>query len=493
MLKLSKDFLNQLKNATKYKRTENLALTLDSSQDALVDFFSLGAALRTRENQEMISLFTRAFSKDPLLALKCLFYIRDIRGGQGERKTFRTILNYLGDAHKEIIFKNLPNIPEYGRWDDLFVLLDTNSEGEMMGFLRDQLLKDLESNNPSLLGKWMKSENTSSKQSKEIARKVRKKLEISHKDYRVMLSKLRKKIKIVESQMCAQKWKTINYEAIPSRAAMIYRKAFKKHDQERYEQYLQSVKKGEKTIKTQALYPYDLMRIVSHGEYNETIELQWKNLPDYTKGTYENSIVVCDTSGSMNGLPLQVAISLSIYLAERIQGPFKDHFITFSERPKLQEIQGKTLHEKYWNLSRAHWDSNTNLQLVFDLILSVARASNISEDEMIKKIYIISDMEFDAACGYVSYWGSGRPNEKTNFETIQDKYAKAGFQMPQLIFWNVQSRQDQSPVEFNQEGAMLVSGCSPSIFESIMSGEIITPLDLVLKKLNSDRYDRIKL
>jgi len=490
-------FLDELK---KYTQTENMAKTLASSESALMDFFALGGALRTRTENEIINLFMMAFNEHSLLAMKCLFYFRDIRGGQGERRTFRVIYEYLAKNFPEIANLNMEHIVEYGRWDDMYCMFDTPLTNNMLTYLLSTFKQDLTANYPSLLGKWLKSENTSSKESRKIATRIRKYFKLSPKQYRKALSALRSRIKIVEKQMCLGQWSEINYEAVPSRAAMIYRKAFSKHDPERYVQYLEDVKSGKKTIKTGTLYPYDLLKKTADNGPNQTIELQWQNLPDYCEGNYENSIVVCDTSGSMHpgysnrkGVdPIYIAVALSIYFAERITGPYKNHFITFSMAPKLQEIVGNSLYSKWLNMKNAQWDGNTNLQAVFDLILETAVRADISEDEMIKKIYIISDMEFDQ-CTNNYHWNGYGVNEPTNFESIKQKYANAGYKMPNLVFWNVESRNNQSPVEFNEQGVQLVSGCSPSILKSLLSGNVTTPYELMLEVLNNERYSRISI
>jgi len=474
---------------TNYTLTENLALTHKSTLNYLLDFFSMGGALRTRGESEIISLFTKAFAQDKLLTLKCLFYFRDIRGGQGERRTFRIILHYLGDTYPDIVKLNLPCIASFGRWDDLYALVGTKSQGAMFEYLKMAFDSDCSEagNTTSLLGKWLKSENTSSESSKFLGSLTRKAFGLSHKQYRKHLTRLRKQINIVEALMSAKKWSEINYEAVPSRAAMIYRNAFKRHDEARYNNYIESVKKGEAKIHAGTLYPYDIIRNISKNPTEkDTLDVLWNNLPDYTEGAEENSIVVCDTSGSMFGggrqpEPIYVSVSLAIYFAERNKGIFKDHFITFSKSPEIQTIIGSNIYEKWNNLSRADWGMNTNLQAVFNLILQVAIKYKIPQDEMINKIYIISDMEFDEACTF-----------KTNFEVIKEKYKQTGYIMPTLIFWNVDSRQDQAPITVNDKGVYLVSGCSPSIFETLMKSGTITAYDLMLDVLLKERYNIIK-
>jgi len=279
--------------------------------------------------------------------------------------------------------------------------------------------------------------------------------------------------------MSYNEWSGIDYEKVPSRASMIYAKAFRKHDEDRYNKYIEDVKSGEKEIKTGTLYPYDIVNKILTENGDDTYNVMWDNLPNYIDGE-ENSIVVADTSGSMSGIPISVSVSLAIYFAERIKGKFANHFITFSSRPKLQKIVGQNITEKVRYLYKAEWEMNTDLQAVFNLILSTAINNSIPQSEMINKIYIISDMEFDCC----------HP-QRTNFEVIKEKYRAAGYEMPILVFWNVSSRNDQSPVTIDDRGVYLVSGCSPVIFKSLMKNKSVSAYDLMLEVLNGERYNRV--
>jgi len=453
--------------------TENDALTFKSTTSKVLDLFSMGGALRTRTPAEIEKLVSQALAEDVLMAIKCLFYLRDVRGGQGERRTFREALKILSTYYPKEAEKLLPLIPEYGRWDDIF-FVDKIAIDEVISL---QLKKDIYSKTPSLMAKWLPSENAG-KESKELAHRVRKYLGFSSKKYRKMLTELRSKINLVESQLSAKKFGKIDYESVPSKAAMIYKNAFKRHDEKRYTKYLEDVKKGKKKINAKALFPYEIVRQASI-EDNETLDLLWKNLPDYTKG--ENGIVVADVSGSMAGLPINISISLAMYFAERNTGAFKGKFITFSAKPELQEVVGKTLNQKIRNLESAHWDMNTNVQAVFELILKTAVTGKVKESELPKKIYIISDMEFDSACSN---------NEKTNFEVIKEKYDDAGYKMPTLVFWNVDSRQNNVPVTQDEKGVVLVSGSSATTFSMLMEKK--TPYEFMSEVLNGKRYKPIE-
>lgn len=475
--------------------TENGAVTFDSTTSKVLDLFSRGAALRTRSDSEVSSLFAEAYLENRVLALKCLFYIRDIRGGQGERKVFRICLKWLAENDFPTVYNNFENIGNYGRYDDILCLLDGSHEFEVAEFIKKVLAADIAAvsvGRPiSLLAKWLPSVNTSSPETRRLAKKLIRHIGCSDKEYRKTLSQLRAAINIVESKMCAKDWDSIDFSKVPSRATMLYKKAFRRHNEDRYDSWLESVEKGEAKINSSTLFPYDLVReAMNLSGYNadeasqsaiKTLDLQWKNLPNYLEKNPHNGLVVADVSGSMNGLPIQVSISLAMYFAERNVGAFKDYFITFSGKPTLQKVVGNNIVEKVTNLNDAEWEMNTNIQAVFDLILNAAKRENVPAKDMPSVIYIISDMEFDDCC----------EGSRTNFEAIERKYAESGYTRPNICFWNVDSRNDQSPVTKSQNGTMLVSGCSPSIFKSVTEGANVTPYDFMLEVLNAERYNKV--
>jgi Domain of unknown function (DUF2828) len=474
--------------ASNMTRTENSAVTYKSTKSALLDFFSVGGALRTRTDAEIVSLFRKAIEEDAGLALKALFYFRDVRGGQGERKVFRVLAKFLAEQMPYYITKNMKFISEFGRWDDMFALVGTRVETLAFAFMKDQLVKDVDAffakqTGISLLAKWLPSENTSSKKTRSLATRFRVYLGWTPRDYRTTLADLRGYIKLVEREMSAGHWTSIDYEKVPSRASMIYRKAFGRHNPDGYGAYIKSVQKGEKKIHAATLYPYDLVNIALYQNGDATIDAQWKALPNYVPEG-GNALVIADTSGSMSGLPMAISVSIAMYFAERNTGIFKDYFLTFSAKPTLQKLVGSTLTQKAKNLSRANWDQNTDVQSAFDLILNTAVKNRIPESDMPKKLFIVSDMEFDAADGR---------NRQTNFQAIQSKYRAAGYKMPVLVFWNVQSRHNQSPVTVDDRGVVLVSGCSPSIFKSVMESRVVTPYDMMLEVLMQERYAGISV
>ena len=482
------------KELNKSVYTENGALSNASTLNSVLDFFSKSGALRGDQNTAL-KLFKDALCEDELLAKKALFYSRDVRGGQGERSNFRFILHSFADSHPESLRPNVQYIPEFGRWDDIYSLLDTKCETEALSLIKKQFeqdIKDLEGDkNVSLLGKWLKSENASSSESKRVAKRIRKYLGLNSKEYRQALSKLRAKIDIVERNMTLKQWEDINYSHIPSNAMKLYTKAFQKHDHERYAQYLADVAAGKSKINASTLYPYDIACKYLNGnvseEENATLEALWNNLPNYFKDGEYNTLCVVDVSGSMywgrsTPRPIDVAISLGLYMAERNKGPLKDYFLTFSEKPEVVKVKGATLKDRIEGMSNANWGYNTNLLRVFEVILEIVQTHNLSVEEIPKKIFIISDMQFDAAISN---------SNKTTFENIDAMFKKANVQRPDLIFWNVNAHSD-TPVTKDEHGTFLVSGASPSILAHALNSEAVTPLELMLDVLNSERYSCIQ-
>lgn len=469
--------------------TENSAKTFKSTLNGLLDLFAMGGAIRSRSKDEIIQLFIKAFTEDQLLAMKLLFHLRNIRGGAGERKTFRIILQWLGQNYSDVAGKNIPNIAQFGRFDDLYCLLGTNSEKALIQFIQTQLDSDCqnyEQNKPiSLLAKWLKSENTSSLESKRIATYIRKQLGWTSKQYRKTLSTLRQYTNVVEQKMSANDWGKINYEKVPSKANLTYRNAFKKHDAERYQEFIEAVKKGQKKINASALFPYEIIEKVVSGADEATMDVLWDALPNYMEDTSRNILTVADMSGSMTtqgGRPMNMALALAIYTAEHNKGPFANFFITFSEQPTLQQVIGNTIREKILSI-KAHAHVNTNLQKVFQMLLASAIGNKIKQEDMPEQVLVVTDMEFDAPFD----------TTKTNLEGVEEMYFNAGYKMPQLVFWNVASRQNNVPVAANKQGVLLVSGASPSVFKTLLSGKQHTPIDQMLETLNQEMYNCVTI
>ena len=475
--------------------TENGAGARKTTESAVLDLFSQINAYRAGKviNQRIPEL-NAAWNENAQLTLRTLFYSRDVRGGQGEREVFRTFMNILAQAEPDKIAKVLELIPVYGRWDDLYAFVGTPLEAQAFQVISSQWLKDITTDKPSIMAKWLKSVNTSSKESVALGIKTAKALGLPVSVYRKALSKLRTNINVIEKLISSGKWEDVNYSHVPSQANLKYGSAFMRHDATRRSAFFEALERGDTEVKMNATtqFPYEIVKlIIGDGvcaSHNQVAEAMWKAQPDYFNGVEENSLIVADVSGSMCGLPLQVCLSLAIYAAERNKGVWKDKFITFSNSPELQTIVGDSLREKVSNLSRAQWDMSTNIEAVFDVILKTAVNNNVNPSEMVKRLYIISDMEFDSCVRDHDRYIIA---QATLFETIRAKYQAKGFVMPELVFWNVSARNKQFPMSLDDRGFINVSGCSPSIFKSIVGKEFVGPYEMMLEVLNSPRYEAI--
>lgn len=481
------EFLKKEANKT---HTENGALTNLSTNSECLDLFATVGALRSSSDEEVTARFMRAFAENPDNAMKILFFARDIRGGLGERKVFRTILKWLAENEADSVRKNIGYIAEFGRFDDLLILFGTPCEKDAMELIKNQLEDDIAAMNSkkevSLLAKWLPSVNASAKETVLAAKKIAKYLEMNDCEYRKTLVKLRNYIKIIENNL-REKDYTFDYEKQPSRALFKYRKAFGRNDGERYSEFIGKVQKGEAKLKTSALLPYEIIhpffsQNVSDEE-RRAIDTTWNSLEDFTDD--KNSIVVVDGSGSMYGYgepkPIEIAVSLGMYFAERNKGKFKNHFITFSENPRLVEIKGKDILEKLRYCLSYNEVANTNIQKVFELILNTAVKYSLPQRELPETIYIVSDMEFD--------WCADDA-EITNFEYAKKLFASHGYKLPKVVFWNVQSRNRQQPVTMNEQGVALVSGCTPRLFSMVMEGDL-DPYHFMMEVIGSERYAKI--
>ena len=477
-------FLTALETELNVTTTENGAKAYKSTLNKCVDLFGKISACR-KDIPQARKLFALAFKEDPETATRILFNARDIRGGQGEREVFRNLFKDLVSENSEIGEKLVELIPVYGRWDDLLVLENTSAWERVQWVILQQLWKDevalTAGENVSLLGKWMPSINASSADSKRLGRRFAQLLGKNEREYRKFLTALRSRIKIVEQKMCSKEWSEIDYEHLPSRAGFMYRKAFAKRDATRYAEYLSAVEKGDKKINAGTIYPYEIVEnyLYKGARNDKTIDLMWEALPNYMEGQELNGLVVADVSGSMMGTPMAVSISLAMYIAERNTGIWKDKFITFSYRPEIQTIAGKTIGDRIRNLHRADWAGNTDLIAVFESVLNAGIKNDVPDAEMPKKLIIVSDMQFDQACA---------SNKRTNFEQIEKMYRKAGYEMPQLVFWNVNAIGGNVPMTIHDTGTCLVSGCSPSILKSVLGGKVITPVEVMRDAVYNERY-----
>lgn len=465
-------FVKAIQETSVETTTTNGMKALVSTSNPLTDlFFKIGAS----RGKDIIPDFIRAINYDAVLATKIALWARDVRGGAGERKIFRDILQYMEKYHPTMLELLMPHVSEYGRWDDLLIFQTSQFKGQAFNLIKDAI----DSNN-GLVAKWLPREKSSKS---SIAKELRLHLKLSPKQYRKMLVSM---TNVVETPMCANLWNTIEFGKVPSVAAARYQKAFNKHAPEEYSAYKAGLVSGSEKINAAAVYPYDVVRCLNNGDEQVALA-QWEALPNYM--TDAAVLPMVDVSGSMD-CPvggnktlscMDVAISLGLYCSDKNKGAFKDAFLTFSNAPQLEVLRGDLV-AKYQQLNNADWGMNTNLNAAFNTILKVAVKNNIPEADMPKILLILSDMQFDSS---VKHW------KESSIEMIRRKYEDAGYEMPTIVYWNLNA-QSNVPVRYDEKGTCLVSGFSPAIMQSILAAKSMTPYDIMMDTIGSPRYD-IKL
>lgn len=493
-------FVQAMKNDFNYTRTDNGALAHKSTGYAVYDLFARGGAMRQSSDADILNIFNNALNEDEALTRKCLFYLRDVRGGQGERRFFRVCLRWMAQTRPDMYLKNIELIPEYGRWDDIiYTAYDTSVWPEAVKIIRKQLTLDMASmvqgkhEGISLLGKWLPSENASSSTTKMFARRLIKDLKMTPKVYRKTLSALRERIKVLERLMSANRWEEIEFDKIPSKAGLVYRNAFARRDiiREKYKTFAQS---ADTKVNAKTLFPYEVVEQARYcyDSYQTTnrqmINKYWDNLANYFADKTFDGMAVVDTSSSMTWgsdgiMPIDVAISLGMYCAEKAKGPFHGHYISFSRTPRLVSIDGFDFVDKVHRIVDSNVCQNTNLRAVFDMIRDMVMRGKILATDIPKNLVVISDMQIDRG----SNWSS-REKVLTDMETIRAEWALYGLKMPKLVYWNVNA--SNPTILDDGPNVSYVSGCSPSIFEQIMTGK--TGYDLMMSVLDGERYRAVK-
>lgn len=466
-------FANAVLNDSLTTRTVNGMRAHSTTSSAVLDLFgSIGSARGKDVSRE----FMAALGENEELAIRTLLWSRDIRGGAGERQTFRNLLVQLEKANPQLAGRLIHKIPELGRWDDLFSYTNSDNRKEAFAFIADAL-----ANGNGLAAKWMPRKGS-------IAVELTRFMKLTPKQYRKMIVGL---TQVVETQMCAKSWNEINFSHVPSVASARYQKAFGRNASEAYTRYIKELQKPQSErdpavkINAGAVFPHDVVRSVATGNAAVADE-QWKALPNYVGDARIFPMV--DVSGSMGSIhyarsgvvqPIEVAVALGLYLSDKNSGPFKDLFLTFSGKPEIVRVQG-TLSEKIRKMSTSAWEMNTNLHAAFDRILQVAVQGAAAPEDMPEMLLILSDMQFDACARY----------DDRALEMVARKYEQAGYRMPKIVFWNLNSGYGNVPVKFDTRNTAHVSGFSPAIMKSVLANDLedYTPYNVMLKTLMEDRY-----
>jgi hypothetical protein len=467
-------FVEAVKNQE--ARTTNGMKARKSTANAVVDLFYNAGASR---GKNIVPAFTAALVENRELALRVAAWLRDARGGAGERQLFRDILVYLEKTDTEAAKALLAKVPELGRWDDLFVFKTKALKEAAYTMLGDALREK-----NGLAAKWTPRQGP-------LAAEIRTFFGMSPKFYRKSLVEM---TKVVETDMCAKQWDSINFSHVPSVAASRYKKAFNRNTQT-YAAYVASLVKGdnpEVKVNASVAYPYDVLkgRINAYGiTFDKTeldlIEAQWNALPNYVGDA--NILPLVDVSGSMTCTAgktgkltcLEVAVSLGLYLADKNKGAFKDTFLTFSGKPELMHLKGG-INSKIDQMVKSNWDMNTDLNKAFAKILDVAVKGNVSQEEMPSMVLILSDMQFDQCVKH----------DDSSIQMIARKYEAAGYTLPKVVFWNLNASYGNAPVKFDKSGTALVSGFSPAVVKPLLAGDLetFTPESVMLKTIMDDRY-----
>ena len=477
---------------------EKGAISLATTNNACVDlFFKLTQDLYKNEN--FYELINNSWEESPLDTMKIIYQSRDCRGGKGTKKTFIEAIKYLSYEHYDWVEQNMSIIPTFGRYKDWIELLNDNTKTYIINLICNQLNEDIvnmkEGKPVTLLAKWIPSEKKQLNKKNNITKMITKELfgenekEPYKKFRKEYLTPLRYYLKIVENYMCSNRWDEINFSIVPSCAMNKLKKAFQKHTPEKFADWVNAVKEGKAKINAKQLQPHELAKhYINGGEYDDIVELQWQQIVENTSklGNFEDSIVLSDVSGSMNGTPLEVSIALGILISSLTAEPFRNTVISFDTFPTMHIIPDSctTLQQKVESMKEVPWGGTTNLYKVFELILNRAIQYGLSPDQMPKRLYILSDMQFDTAI---------EDNTKTIFENIENLYSKTIYKRPDIIFWNLRSDTTSDfPVSETQKGVATISGFSPSILKNILNGDEVTPYTIMRNVIDDERYSIIK-
>lgn len=478
-----------------WNKTWNGADALATTGNFNLDLFGRAGSMRSSDDEDKRLLFSNAFNEDADIAVKLLFYIRDIRGGYGERNTFIKMLRHLATINTDSVVKNLWAILEFGRAKDLYGLIGTPAEEYMWEFMKNQFEMDyknmLEGKSISLLAKWIATPDSASTNTKQLGKLTAKKLGYKYenmREYKTKLRKLRKYLDLPEAKMCAGAWDEIEYSKCASKFLLKNRKAIMRNDAERWNTYIQNVNSGKETMNMGTVVPCDIFQKLENGDYTKDLEVMWNNLPDLCNA---NALVMCDTSGSMcinynNGIqPIVVAASLSTYFAQRNKGDLKDMFMTFDYHPEFVKLSAATLYDNYKLIKRASWGGSTNLEAAFNLLLDVAIGSKLKQEDMPEALIVVSDMQINMCM-------DGLHSQRITFyDYIANKYEEAGYKLPHVIFWNVNAMNATFHAASSTDGVSLVSGYSPNVFKQVMDNIGKTPYELMMDIVNSERYKDI--
>lgn len=504
--------LNGMKNEANKTVTWNGSPAFKSTKSAVLDLFALGPNARAMDATRLNDMIRDAMYENEELAIRAIFYAADVRGGQGSRDVMRAAIKFLVERYPAQARELIALIPEYTRWDMVYEFVGTPLERDAFAVLKAEVKDAIKNKRNSLVFKWLKSVNTSSEESNKLGRMTAKAFGMNERDYRKMLSQYRAELGVVEVEMSADQWNEIDFSKLPSRAGFLYKEAFKRHTPEKYDSFVHAVVASamdetapKVKMNMDVVYPHEIVskyrqsgstggRGWGGGEGMQitktdmALEAMWKSLPNYMENKPFNCLVMADISGSMfspldrktNTQCIDMSVALAIYMAEHTQGAFRNHYITFTNSPRLVELNDKmTLREKINLVYRTDVGYDTNIDAAFKMILDTAKRNRLSQVDMPDSILLVSDMQFN--CGSIP---------QPNFKTWKQAFEAAGYKLPQIVFWQV-TAPENVPVTADELGAALVGGASATSIRFVLTQELITPYEAMLRVITRERYDAV--
>lgn len=475
------------------ERTTNGGLAYKTTRNANLDLFGKSGEIGY---PSFLEDFKLAFKEDSQLALRNLLHTRDIRGGKGVRNTFQKGLYWLSINHPDTILKSdlLEKTVEVGYWKDLYQLVEKHDVGiEIKKRVINLIARGLDDPDcNSLAAKWLPLKGP-------VASMLRSYLRLTPKELRQKVVALR--TEVTERLICENRWGDVVYQHVPSRCMHLLNKAFRRHDEDRFTSFIEDVSSGVTTMNSGTLYPHQVSAPYAHYTrcdrqmsrtpivINDVAEAQWKSLPNYLEGKTKGILPVVDLSGSMDA-PVDrtanppsyahLAITLGAYISERTQGPFKDLVLTFADKPAFVDLtKTTTLASRLVEINKGRVGYSTNIEGVFNLLLSMITGQDLSQDQLPESLIFLSDTQSNFTS-----------SDRHIYKLCQDKFKAIGYTAPKLIFWVLNAAKNNNvPVEFDSSGAALVSGFSSSTLKGILTDlEQYTPENVMLSVLSDSRY-----
>lgn len=437
---------------------------------------------RNATEEEIIENFRRIFYSGTSYSIKLLFFIRDKVNGLGERRVFRVLLNYLGNEHPKYIENNLTLIPKYGRWDDLYSLFNTKVEDAVIDLFRNQIQIDINSNKPSTLGKWLKSENTSSKESRSFGNKTRRLLGYSPKEYRRLLSSLRRKIDIVETNISRREYSKINYENLTELNIKKYKKAFLKNDKADYEKFKLENPKKTFIFKSLENIISIIRETLNNPGINSIEDMYLKNLEYLIDknikdlNTFEDTLIINGIEGELiqnKNRYFDILISTILLYNKLNLNSFKNYYMSFKNNPKFNKLTSTDYIGNIKSISKNNINYNMDLNSALDLLLFTSIKKNLKPEAIPKSIMFIYNKSEDMSFNDLKF--------------ISEKWINSGFEMPKIKLWNLKDLSSKFSISY-KDNMVVINGYNKYIWKYILESREVKNSNIIIDKFNNIQY-----